>query len=164
MPFPNDQPGTSQSWYPAQVSVPGGDDIWRSAIDVWAAPNFIVQGTYLASYYANALLTTQFYNNSNAQGDGFVWVSNLSPGTWRLDYIPIKDPGGGVMTFDISYDNGTTYTTLGTYDCYAAAKSAQSTQSFTGITVPTYCAARLRVRVLSRNASILQVGLYYYQG
>jgi hypothetical protein len=76
----------------------------------------------------------------------------LSKGTWRLDVTGIKNTTNAILTFDASFDNGTSWTSIGTRDSYNASQAIDS-YNFTGIAVPTSGKALLRVRVLTRNAS-----------
>lgn len=172
--FRNDTPGTAAqriylcttantattaAWTPHETVVADAQLPRRVVIDMDSQPNAMTQGTWTVAYYANAIKTTQGYNSSSAQNDEARWDPMLSKGTWRIDVNGIRDPGGAILTWDISYDGGTTFVgtngtsgTLGTHDSYNASKSAEG-YSYTGITVPTSGRAILRARVLTRNAS-----------
>jgi hypothetical protein len=129
-------------------------DAWRQPINMWSLPNATVQGTWAVAMVNGVLLNTQGYNSSGAQNDGFIWKVPLAAGTWTFVFQPLTEPAAAIITWDISYDSGATWTTLGTFDGYtAAAKAAAGIRSFAGIVVPRTGVAWLRARVLSRNAS-----------
>lgn len=94
----------------------------------------------------------QEYNLSGAINDGGAWPLDLSAGIWNLTVLVNQISVGGVVTIDISYDNGTSWTHLTDTDLYAAA-TAQTAVPILGVTVPSPGIALLRFRVLSKNAS-----------
>jgi hypothetical protein len=138
---------------PVGPAGPPAADEWRRPINMWSSPNAVVQGTWSVIYLATAVTTTEAFNVAGAQNDGFIWKVPLSAGTWRLDIQAVRAANGGIVTWDISFDGGNTYTALGTIDLYNATQAATGLIGFTGITVPAYGVAWLRARVTSRNVS-----------
>jgi hypothetical protein len=125
---------------------------WRAAIKFVNQPNAMGQGTWSAQYQASAMETALGFNGSNAQNDDARWFLNLSKGTWRFDLNGYKGVDRAITTWDVSFDGGASYTSIGTVDEYAASGSIQQS-SFTGIVVPGTGRAIVRARVLARNAS-----------
>jgi hypothetical protein len=101
---------------------------------------------------AGTLTGRIMYSQTNAQNDGFGWYVPLSKGNWMLSTFLYGDATGGIVTFDISFDNGSSWTAIGTVDTYRLA-SQQIITPFENITVPKTGRAILRGQVLSRNAS-----------
>lgn len=132
-----------------------GTEPWRVSIPFWNQPNLFTSaggGSFWnASYQGTAINTVIGYNGNGVQNDDARWYLNLSKGTWRLDLNGYKGTDRGVTTWDISFDAGVTWTTIGTVDEYAAA--AIQSANFTNIVVPSSGRAILRARVLTKNAA-----------
>jgi hypothetical protein len=128
-----------------------GTEKWRHWWSFGFQPSQIVQGSWQGTYLGNAVATTLGYNASNAQNDEARWWVDLSKGTWRLDLNGYKGTDRAITTWDISYDNGASWTTLGTVDQNAAATISVS--SFTNIVVPNSGRAILRARALTRTST-----------
>jgi hypothetical protein len=101
---------------------------------------------------AGALTGRVMFSATGLQNDGFGWYVPLAKGTWNLAANLWQDSTSGIVTLDISYDGGATFTTIGTVDLYFAT-ARQGLATFQGIVVPKTCRAILRSRVLTRNAS-----------
>lgn len=129
-----------------------GTEPWRVSIPFGNTPNAQAVGTWTSQYLAAAWGTILGFNNSNAQNDDMRWFLNLSKGTWRLDLNGYKGADRAITTFDISYNGGSSYTTIGTVDLYAASGSI-APASFTSIAVPDSGRCIFRARALTRNVS-----------
>lgn len=143
------------------TTVEGTLQRWKADFTTQAAPLSIVQGStgvLLNQVYFGGYVR---YNPSNILGDGAIWVADLSAGTWTLDTYWLANPGGAIVTVDISYNRGVSWTTLSSQDLHdAAASVAFQGSSVAGIVVPTSGAAWLRFRSLSKN--VASTGFYYF--
>ena len=91
------------------------------------------------------------YNSSLAINDGGAWNVTLSKGTWNLTVIANKAATAGQLTVDISYDGGTTWTTvINASDLGGTA--ALTAITATGISVPVTGRAIVRYRCLGKSA------------
>jgi hypothetical protein len=159
-----------QSPYPLvlwnkKMRLAGGSEIpdsapWNIFMDVgWpsaplkyngAVPNWT--GGFSSGGSAGTLTWRIMYSQTAAQNDGFGWYVPLAKGTWQLAAYLWATTAVGIITFDISYDGGATWTTLGTFDAFRGV-SQQLNANFQNIVVPKTGRAILRARVLSKNAS-----------
>lgn len=152
-----------QSPYPnilwnRHLKLGGGADIpgmapWHVSLPLaLGAPPIAYNGATWNSSSGSYFMGVVGYNQSNAQNDGFGWSTLLGKGTWKMHFDGGKGTNAGILTFDFSQDGGTTWTTIGTLDEYAAA-AGWATADFTNITIPKTGRTIIRIRVLSRNAS-----------
>jgi hypothetical protein len=127
---------------------------WRAPIDLALPPNVVVGSAYTGAYDGAFVGTGVWYNQSGLAADEFRWRVELSKGTWRLDCMTQRAPNQGILTFDISYNDGASWVAIGTFDSYAAAIARNISASFTGINVPTQTrTAILRARCPTKNPS-----------
>lgn len=90
----------------------------------------------------------QRYSAAPASGDEVSYDEGLSAGTWKLRVAYVKNVAYAIGT--VSVDG----VDVGTIDSYiASGNPTNNVASFTGIVVPTAKNVRVRIRVVSRNAS-----------
>jgi hypothetical protein len=124
-------------------------DVGPHVISPIAPPNQMV-GSFTYAYDGNAIATTTCWNPSNAKDNEWRWFVPLKQGTWRLDVAARKGLDKAIQTWEISFDGGATWTSIGTRDLYGAV--AHDPYSFGGIAVPQMTQpAILRVRAATRN-------------
>jgi hypothetical protein len=153
-----------QSPYPMvlwnkKLRLAGGSEVpelvpWNLFMDTgW--PNAPLKYNSATAGFTAGLVTLTgrvMYSATGLQNDGFGWYVPLAKGTWNLAAFMWADSTSGIVTLDISYDGGATFTTIGTADLYFAT-AKQVFPTFQGIVVPKTGRAILRGRVLTRNAS-----------
>lgn len=139
------------TWVAENVPTDGG---WtpKFVVEPFIPPDVVYNSAAWTVSSTTSWLGSQEYNSTNAQNDGGAWYVDLVKGTYRMDLLYTKLSSGAVHTWDISFDNGSTWTTIGTADSYAAA-TAGAILSVAGINVPSSGRALIRVRGLTRNAS-----------
>lgn len=93
------------------------------------------------------------YNFNHHQNDELGWFIDLSRGSWQLWHQGKKGPDRAIITWDISFDGGVTWTALGTIDQYNATASGISTFTSSSFLVGQAGRAIVRARGLTRNAS-----------
>jgi len=121
---------------------------------ILSTPVALVQGGTALAYNATIFpLGAIRYNPSPVQNDGAIWQALVPCGVWTLTLKYMADSAYAILTLDYSLDGGATWTALGTIDSYAASPTiSSSTLSLNTGNVGTGN-IRLRVRVLSKNAS-----------
>lgn len=128
-------------------------------------PAHIYQGTW--PVLINAAVPGGFiYNSSSAVNDAAGVDIDITAGTWSVAVTCYGANSYGIATFSLSYDNGSTWTDIGTKDLYLASP-ASAYFSTTGVVVPSgTTTAIFRIKVASKNASssgytaiVSQIGL-----
>jgi len=130
-------------------------------------PQHVYQGTWTVVFAGTVTGGSLLSNLSGpAINDSMGINLDITPGTWTVAVWCAAGPSGGVLTFELSTDNGGTWASLGTSDMYNAASTARLFTA-TGVVVAAGVSAGiLRVRSASKNASstnylvgVSQVGL-----
>jgi hypothetical protein len=125
---------------------------WTAHLNFYANPVSVLNSATWAVQYVAIPGGFEAYNSTGTQNDGGVWPVDLYAGTWNVDFCWAVGTIQAIGTIDISFDGGSTYTSIGTYDAYSASAGSNRV-SFTGVSVPTSGRALVRLRALTRNAS-----------
>lgn len=127
---------------------------WRQTVFGYFPPNLSVSGTWGSNAVSAQVFDFIGMNQSNAQNNEFRWNVPLSIGTWQMYVLSDQDPQRAIATWEISYNNGSTWNSIGTHDGYVAAGSAAANISYSyTITVPSGGVQIIRLRNPTRNAS-----------
>lgn len=120
----------------------------------FATPVAMPQGSWTLAYTSGALGTAMGYNFSAAQNDDARFSVYLTSGTWKADLTGSLDPSRAIVTYELSFDGGTTWpVSIGTWDQNAAHNDSGTVSRTFTIPRGTGGRALLRMRNPTRTST-----------